>query len=95
MKRNSSKLLLALGLGIATAVIPTQLMAKKPNILVMWGDDVGYYNASAYNQGMMGYKTPNLDSIAKDGALFTDMYAQQSCTAGRCLLYTSPSPRDS
>ena len=56
---------------------------EKPNILVLWGDDVGYYNASAYNQGMMGYKTPNIDSIAKEGALFTDMYAQQSCTAGR------------
>ena len=48
----------------------------------VWGDDVGYYNASAYNQGMMGYKTPNLDSIAKEGALFTDMYAQQSCMSG-------------
>ena len=83
MKKMTSKLLLALSLSVAAVAIPTQVMAKKPNILVMWGDDVGYYNMSAYNQGMMGYKTPNIDSIAKDGALFTDMYAQQSCTAGR------------
>ena len=66
--------------------------AKKPNILVMWGDDVGYFNASAYNQGMMGYKTPNIDSIAKEGALFTDMYAQQSCTAGRASFILGQHP---
>ena len=57
--------------------------AKKPNILIIWGDDIGYWNISAYNQGMMGYKTPNIDRIAKEGALFTDWYGQQSCTAGR------------
>src|SRR6516162_5350289 len=56
---------------------------KKPNILVIFGDDVGYWNVSAYNQGMMGYKTPNIDRIAYEGMLFTDYYAQQSCTAGR------------
>ena len=56
---------------------------KKPNILVIWGDDIGWSNISAYNHGIMGYKTPNIDRIAKDGALFTDAYAQQSCTAGR------------
>ena len=56
---------------------------KKPNILVIWGDDIGYWNVSAYNHGMMGYKTPNIDRIAKEGALFTDWYGQQSCTAGR------------
>lgn len=92
MKKLSSKLLLALGFGMAATVIPTQLMAQKPNILVLWGDDVGYYNASAYNQGMMGYKTPNIDSIAKDGALFTDMYAQQSCTAGRASFVLGQHP---
>ena len=81
MKKTSSKLLLALSLGFAAVAMPTQALAKKPNILVMWGDDIGYWNMSAYNQGMMGYKTPNIDSIAKDGALFTDMYAQNSCTA--------------
>jgi arylsulfatase len=54
---------------------------KKPNILIIWGDDIGYWNVSAYNQGMMGYKTPNIDSFAKEGELFTDWYSQQSCIA--------------
>jgi len=62
--------------------------AAKPNILIIWGDDVGYWNVSAYNQGMMGYKTPNIDRIAKEGALFTDWYGQQSCTAGRAAFIT-------
>ncbi|MCX7422502.1 MAG: arylsulfatase, partial [Planctomycetia bacterium] len=52
---------------------------KKPNILVIWGDDIGYWNVSMNNQGMMGYKTPNSDRIAKEGANFTDWYGQQSC----------------
>ncbi len=92
MKRNSSKLLLALSLSIAAVAMPTQVMAKKPNILVMWGDDIGYWNLSATNQGMMGYKTPNIDSIAKEGALFTDMYAQNSCTAGRASFILGQHP---
>jgi arylsulfatase A-like enzyme len=66
--------------------------AKKPNIVVIFGDDVGYWNISAYNQGMMGYKTPNIDRIAHEGALFTDYYAQQSCTAGRAAFITGQSP---
>jgi hypothetical protein len=57
--------------------------AKKPNILVIRGDDIGYWNISAYNRGMMGYRTPNIDRIAREGVIFTDCYAQQSCTAGR------------
>ena len=61
---------------------------KKPNILIIWGDDIGYWNVSAYNQGMMGYKTPNIDRIAKEGGLFTDWYGQQSCTAGRGAFIT-------
>ena len=64
----------------------------KPNILIIWGDDVGGFNISAYNQGVMGYKTPNIDSIAKDGVLFTDWYGQQSCTAGRAAFVTGQSP---
>jgi arylsulfatase A-like enzyme len=56
---------------------------KKPNILVIWGDDIGTWNISHNNRGMMGYKTPNIDRIAKEGIGFTDYYAQQSCTAGR------------
>jgi len=61
---------------------------KSPNILILWGDDIGFWNISAYNLGMMGYKTPNIDRIAKEGALFTDWYAQQSCTAGRASFIT-------
>jgi len=69
----------------------TRAPAGKPNILVIWGDDIGYWNVSAYNQGMMGYKTPNIDRIAKEGALFTDWYGQQSCTAGRACFITGQS----
>ena len=56
---------------------------KKPNILVIWGDDVGQSNISAYSRGLMGYQTPNIDRIAREGILFTDYYGEQSCTAGR------------
>ena len=69
-----------------------QTTARKPNILIIWGDDIGQFNLSAYNNGMMGYKTPNIDSIAKQGALFTDWYGQQSCTAGRAAFITGQSP---
>ena len=65
---------------------------KKPNILVLWGDDIGWYNASCYNHGVMGYQTPNIDRIAKEGGLFTDWYGQQSCTAGRAAFMTGQSP---
>jgi arylsulfatase len=58
-------------------------MAGKPNILVIWGDDIGYWNISAYCKGMMGYTTPNIDRIANEGMTFTDCYGEQSCTAGR------------
>src|ERR1700719_1124282 len=66
--------------------------AKKPNILIIWGDDIGQFNISAYNMGMMGYRTPNIDRLAKEGALFTDWYGQQSCTAGRSAFITGQSP---
>jgi len=71
---------------------PAQAETKKPNILVIWGDDIGGFNISAYNRGMMGYRTPNIDSIAEQGALFTDWYGQQSCTAGRAAFVTGQSP---
>ncbi len=60
-------------------------MAKtdKPNILIIWGDDIGWFNVSFNNNGIMGYRTPNIDRIAKEGCNFTDWYGQQSCTAGR------------
>jgi arylsulfatase A-like enzyme len=69
-----------------------QAQTQKPNILIIWGDDIGGFNISAYNHGMMGYKTPNIDSIAKEGAMFTDWYGQQSCTAGRAAFITGQSP---
>jgi len=81
------KLLLLVGLVVLNSTL-LQGQNKKPNILVIWGDDVGYWNISAYNLGMMGYKTPNIDRIAKEGALFTDWYGQQSCTAGRACFIT-------
>lgn len=67
-------------------------MAKKPNILIIWGDDIGWFNISAYNHGIMGYRTPNIDRVAKEGAMFTDWYGQQSCTAGRAAFITGQSP---
>ncbi|HRH90228.1 MAG TPA: sulfatase-like hydrolase/transferase, partial [Rubrivivax sp.] len=66
--------------------------AKKPNILIIWGDDIGQFNVGAYNLGMMGYKTPNIDRIGREGAVFTDWYGQQSCTAGRAAFITGQSP---
>jgi arylsulfatase A-like enzyme len=66
--------------------------AQKPNILIIWGDDIGWFNVSAYNHGVMGYRTPNIDRLAKEGAMFTDWYGQQSCTAGRAAFITGQSP---
>ena len=66
--------------------------SKKPNILVIWGDDIGWMNPSCYHRGMMGYWTPNIDRIAAEGALFTDWYGQQSCTAGRAAFITGQCP---
>jgi arylsulfatase A-like enzyme len=72
-----------------TAQSPTPLLSgKKPNILVIFGDDIGQTNVSAYSFGVMGYKTPNIDRIAKEGMIFTDYYAEQSCTAGRSSFIT-------
>jgi arylsulfatase A-like enzyme len=65
---------------------------KKPNILIIWGDDIGWFNISANNQGIMGYRTPNIDRVAKEGCNFTDWYGQQSCTAGRAAFITGQSP---
>ncbi|MCZ6561626.1 MAG: arylsulfatase [Gammaproteobacteria bacterium] len=64
----------------------------KPNILVIWGDDIGLFNISAYNMGMMGYRTPNIDRIANEGLIFTDAYGEQSCTAGRAAFITGQHP---
>jgi len=76
------------------AVLLTLLIAsvasaqQKPNILVIFGDDIGQSNISAYTMGLMGYRTPNIDRIAKEGMIFTDYYAEQSCTAGRSSFIT-------
>lgn len=71
---------------------PDGSQSGKPNILVIMGDDIGYWNLSAYNQGMMGYRTPNIDRIAKEGMLFTDAYGEQSCTAGRAAFISGQMP---
>ncbi|WP_026735888.1 arylsulfatase [Fischerella sp. PCC 9605] len=63
----------------------------KPNILVIWGDDIGIWNLSCYSHGTMGYKTPNIDRLAKEGMMFTDSYGEQSCTAGRAAFITGQS----
>ena len=76
----------------AAAAAPSRASAKHPNILVIFGDDIGWYNISAYNQGAMGYHTPNIDRIAREGAKFTDYYGQQSCTAGRAAFITGQTP---
>ena len=82
---------LTLGASLAVSLFiasPPQAAAqeKPPNIVIIWGDDIGQTDVSAYSMGVMGFKTPNIDRVAKQGVIFTDYYA--------CLLYTSPSPRD-
>jgi arylsulfatase A-like enzyme len=92
MNRNIWFVLLAsFAIGMA-AIAPASAQQQKPNILVIMGDDIGYWNISAYNRGMMGYRTPNIDRIANEGAIFTDYYGQQSCTAGRAAFITGQSP---
>ncbi|MBV8331640.1 MAG: sulfatase-like hydrolase/transferase, partial [Candidatus Eremiobacteraeota bacterium] len=68
------------------------MAAKKPNILILWGDDIGIWNVSKYSNGMMGYRTPNIDRVGNEGGLFTDYYSQQSCTAGRACFITGQNP---
>ena len=68
-----------------------QKKSAKPNILVIFGDDIGMWNLSCYSDGMMGYRTPNIDRLAKEGMKFTDAYGEQSCTAGRASFITGQS----
>lgn len=83
----------AIGLvALLSTLCGTAAYAKQPNILVIWGDDIGIWNLSTYNMGMMGYETPNIDRIAKEGLKFTDYYGEQSCTAGRSAFITGQSP---
>jgi arylsulfatase len=76
------------GLASVLPANPAHAQQKKPNILVIWGDDIGQSNVSAYTMGLMGYRTPNIDRIAREGMIFTDYYAEQSCTAGRSSFIT-------
>src|SRR5436190_24259481 len=97
MKRKSNPLHYGLSLltaGAALLSVTTSVHAadKKPNILVIWGDDIGMDNISYNSHGLMGYQTPNIDRVAKEGVSFTDYYAQQSCTAGRAAFISGSVP---
>ena len=70
---------------------PAHAQAAKPNIVIIWGDDIGISDISAYSHGLMGFKTPNIDRIAKEGVMFTNYYGEQSCTAGRASFITGQS----
>jgi arylsulfatase len=95
----SNRLLILLtlgGLSLAAnqslAQQPLAAQSSKPNILVIWGDDIGFWNVSVYSHGAMGYRTPNIDRIGKEGAVFSDHYAQPSRTAGRAAFITGQLP---
>jgi arylsulfatase len=83
MKSVASKSVVFVVLVLVCVCTSVAIAADKPNILVIWGDDIGQSNISAYTMGLVGYKTPNIDRIAKEGIMFTDYYGEQSCTAGR------------
>ncbi len=83
------KTLFSMALALVTLGAAAQ---EKPNIVVIMGDDIGFWNLSYNNKGMMGYTTPNIDRLAKEGAQFTDYYAEQSCTAGRAAFITGQMP---
>lgn len=78
-------------LAACAAALSAQAADTKPNIVIIWGDDIGQSNVSAYTKGMMGYRTPNIDRVANEGVIFTDYYAEQSCTAGRSAFITGQS----
>jgi arylsulfatase A-like enzyme len=80
-----------LALGAVSLLFTVATAQKPPNILVLWGDDIGQSNISAYTHGMVGYHTPNIDRIANQGMMFTDYYGEQSCTAGRSSFITGQS----
>ncbi|QDH81362.1 arylsulfatase [Echinicola soli] len=90
MKKSTPLLLVVI---LALAGFSHVVAQEKPNIVVIMGDDIGWFNTSAYNDGMMGYTTPNIDRVAKEGMRFTDAYGQQSCTAGRAAFITGQSPK--
>ncbi len=81
----------AIVFAVAVSAAPAMAQDKKPNIVIIWGDDIGQTNVSAYSRGLMGYETPNIDRVAKEGVMFTDYYGEQSCTAGRSAFITGQS----
>ncbi|QZE13951.1 arylsulfatase [Halosquirtibacter laminarini] len=89
--RKSLMFIALLILGVSSNIYAAK-KNEKPNIVVIFGDDIGWFNISAYNMGMMGYRTPNIDRIAHDGMMFTDYYGEQSCTAGRAAFMTGQIP---
>jgi arylsulfatase len=93
MKLTCRILIMSVALAAVLALVAgTAFAQKKPNILVIWGDDIGNQNISYNSHGMMGYQTPNIDRIAREGVAFTDYYAQQSCTAGRAAFISGSVP---
>jgi arylsulfatase len=90
----SQRFILGLAIiGLVIMALATPAMAQdKPNILIIWGDDIGPYKINAYNMGRMGYRTPNINRIANEGIIFTDSYGDQSCTAGRASFITGQHP---
>ena len=90
--RQTANIFLALLIGLYLSVSAAYAQTEKPNIVVIWGDDIGRTNISVFSKGVMGYRTPNIDRIANEGMLFTDAYADQSCTAGRSSFVTGQSP---
>jgi len=93
VKNRKDKVLIRLAMILAVSLAATAQAATgdKPNIVFIWGDDVGQTNVSAYSMGVMGYRTPNIDRVAAQGVMFTDYYAEQSCTAGRSAFITGQS----
>jgi arylsulfatase A-like enzyme len=83
---------MAVATALAIMVVTPAVAQDRPNILVIFPDDVGWQNVSAYGRGTMGYTTPNIDRIAEEGVMFTDHYAQPSCTAGRAAFITGQYP---
>ena len=91
MRMKTAHVLAAIVLSLAFIACPAFAADKKPNIVIIWGDDIGQSDVSAYSMGLMGFHTPNIDRVAKEGMIFTDYYAEQSCTAGRASFITGQS----
>ncbi len=91
-RTNYSKCLVLALVSLASVLSTGATLAQRPHIVIIWGDDIGQSNISAYTRGLMGYQTPNIDRVAQEGVMFTDYYAEQSCTAGRSAFITGQHP---